>query len=142
MKNRLAALVVASSLAIVPTAIGAVPFTVIVNAGVKGKSISRETLTQVFLGRIDRWSDGRPVTPVDLSATSEVRASFSQAALGMSVFNVRGHWLRALSAGRRPPLTRATDAEVIAFVASNSGGIGYVAEGAVLPDTVRVLVVE
>ena len=141
MRNRLAALVLASSLAVVPAA-SAAPFTVIVNANVRGKSITRETLAQVFLGRIERWADGRPISPVDLSVTSEVRKSFSQDALGMSVFNVRGQWLRAISAGHMPPLTRATDEEVIAFVAANPGGIGYVAQGAVLPATVKVVGVE
>jgi ABC-type phosphate transport system substrate-binding protein len=141
MRNRLAALIQACSLAIVPSA-SAAPFTVIVNAGVRGKTITKETLTQVFLGRIERWADGRPISPVDLSVTSEVRKAFSQDALGMSVLNVRGQWLRAISAGHMPPLTRATDEEVIAFVAASAGGIGYVAEGAVLPATVKVIVVE
>jgi ABC-type phosphate transport system substrate-binding protein len=141
MRNRLAAFVVASSLAIVPSA-GAAPFTVIVNASVRGKSITRDTLTQVFLGRIERWADGRPISPVDLSVTSEVRKTFSQDVLGMTVFNVRGHWLRALTGGHIPPLTRATDEEVIAFVAANPGGIGYVTQGAMLPPTVKVVAVE
>ena len=141
MRYRLAALVLASSLAVVPSA-SAAPFTVIVNASVRGKSITRETLTQVFLGRIERWADGRPITPVDLSVTSEVRKTFSQDVLGMTVFHVRGHWLRTLASGHIPPLTRATDEEVIAFVAANPGGIGYVAQGAVLPATVKAVGVE
>ena len=144
MRIRVAAFVLASSLALaIAASASATPaFAVIVNARVKGKSISRETLTQVYLGRIDRWGDGQTISPVDLSVTSAVRGSFSESVLGMSVFNVRGHWLRAISVGRVPPLTRATDQEVIAFVAANPGGIGYVAEGAVLPETVKAVGVD
>ena len=141
MRNRLAAFALASSLAIVPSA-AAEPFTVIVNARVQGRSITKETLAQIFLGRIARWGDGRPITAVDLSATSAVRASFSQAVLGLTVVNVRGYWLREISAGRWPPKTRSSDDEVIAFVAASPGGIGYVSGAAALPSTVKAVVVQ
>jgi len=38
-----------------------------------------------------------------------------------------------------PPPVKATDAEVIAFVAKNAGAVGYVAAGTALPPDVRAL---
>ena len=141
MRNRLAGLALLASLATVPSA-GAEPFTVIVNARVPGRSVSKDTLAQIFLGRIERWGDGRAIAPVDLSATSAVRASFSKVVLGQSVLGVRGHWLRAMSAGQRPPMAYAGDDEVIEFVSKNPGGIGYVSDATALPSTVKTVAVQ
>jgi hypothetical protein len=60
----------------------------------------------------------------------------------MTLDGVRAHWMQALPAGSRPPVTRPTDEAAIAFVAAQSAGIGYVAETAPLPDTVKVVTVE
>jgi ABC-type phosphate transport system substrate-binding protein len=117
-------------------------FKVIVNAKVNGRTIPKATLAQIYLGEVERWSDGHPIVPVDLSTTSGVRATFSQAVLGMSVFNVRGYWMRTMGIGRRPPLSRSSDDEVISFVSVRAGGIGYVSDSAVLPATVKAVAIE
>jgi ABC-type phosphate transport system substrate-binding protein len=38
-----------------------------------------------------------------------------------------------------PPRTKETDVEVVDYVASHPGGIGYVAVGTAVPSTVKVL---
>ena len=50
------------------------------------------------------------------------------------------YWNRRLVEGKgRPPKVKASDSEVIAFVASKPGGIGYVSATIELPPGVRVL---
>ena len=120
----------------------ATSFKVIAHPGVPGKRIARETLAQIYLGKVARWGDGRPIEAVDLSAMSRARQAFSVDVLGMSVEGVRHYWLRALSAGKRPPPTKASDADVISFVASTPGGVGYVSDAAETPSTVRVVPVQ
>ncbi len=115
------------------------PFKVIVNTRVAGRVIPREVLAQIFLGSVARWGNARLIVPVDLSSTSAVRAAFSEKVLGMPVEAVKLHWLRRLSAGQRPPLSKPTDEDVIAFVAAEPGGIGYVSPLTPLPETVREL---
>ena len=117
-------------------------FKVIVNAKVAGRTIRRDSLAEIFLGRAERWIDGRPVTPVDLSTTSPVRESFTKGVLEMTVLSVRVYWTRTISMGHFPPPTRPSDDEVVAFVARNAGGIGYVSEQATLPETVKVVAVQ
>lgn len=118
-------------------------FKVIANLRVPGAHIPRDTLARVFLGQVSRWGDGSLIEPIDLSSTSTVRQAFSTAVLGMPVEAVRNHWLRLmLSGGRRPPMTRESDAEVIAFVAANPGAVGYVSEKAEIPRTVHVVEVQ
>jgi ABC-type phosphate transport system substrate-binding protein len=119
-----------------------VAFKVIVNAKLSGRSITKQTLSQIFLGRAGRWSDGRPVTPVDQSMASPIREAFSQEVLGMSVRGVQRHWTEIGFERQRPPRAKATDEEVIAFVAAESGGVGYVSEAASLPESVKPLVVQ
>jgi ABC-type phosphate transport system substrate-binding protein len=142
MKTRLAAVLVSIALAGSRPAQAADAFKVIVNAKITGHAVSRETLAQVYLGRADRWSDGKPIAAVDLSTTSPVRAAFSQAVLGMSTLAVRQHWTRTIGNGHVPPMARSTDEDVIAFVSARTGAVGYVAADAVLPDTVRVVAVQ
>lgn len=142
MKTRLAAVLVSIALAGSRTAQSADAFKVIVNAKLSGQAVSRETLAQVYLGRVERWSDGKPIAAVDLSTTSPVRAAFSQSVLGMSVLGVRQHWTRSIATGHVPPLARSTDEDVIAFVSTRTGGVGYVSADALLPDSVRAVAVQ
>ena len=142
MKTRVAAVLVSIVIAGSRPAHAGDGFKVIVNAKLTGQAVSRETLAQVYLGRVERWSDGKAIAAVDQSTTSPVRAAFSQTVLGMSILAVRQHWTRSIATGRVPPMARSTDDDVIAFVATRTGGVGYVSADAILPDTVRALVVQ
>jgi ABC-type phosphate transport system substrate-binding protein len=142
MKSRLAATLVLIALAGPRPAVAAESFKVIVNARMTGRAIARETLAEVYLGKTERWGDGKPIAAVDLSTTSPVRAAFSQTVLGMSVVGVRTFWLRTIDSGHFPPMVRATDEDVIAFVGARTGAVGYVSADAVLPDTVHVVTVK
>jgi ABC-type phosphate transport system substrate-binding protein len=117
-------------------------FKVVVNPNVSGSKIDRGVLAQIFLGKARRWSDGRPIVAVDLSTTSAVRETFSAEVLGMRIDGVKNYWIRNVGAGVRPPMTKASDQEVLAFVASAPGAVGYVSEGTPLPPDVRVVAVE
>jgi hypothetical protein len=141
----LLSLLVAGSLSLAlpgPAASSEVAFKIIVNPKVGGRAITRDTLAQIYLGRAQRWGDGRPIVPVDQSGASAVRAAFSVAVLGMPVPAVVQHWLRVVATGTRPPVTRQSDADVIAFVAAESGGVGYVSAAAPLPETVALLALQ
>ena len=118
------------------------PFKVIVNAKVAGTAVPRGTLAHIYLGRVKRWSDGRPIAAVDLPSNSPVRIAFTTRVLDMTMLAVRAHWMQLLPAGDRPPLTRTSDDAVIGYVASQPGGVGYVSEGAVLPDSVKTVNIE
>lgn len=115
------------------------PFQVIVHNDVGGTAISRATLAAIFLGKVDRWGSGGQIAPVDLTATSSVREAFSEHVLGMPTAGVRHYWLERIAEGHWPPRTRQTDEEVVDYVASTPGAVGYVAPGTTLPDTVRVV---
>lgn len=121
------------------------PFKVIVNAKVPGRAIPRDVLAQIYLGKVSRWGNESAIAAVDQSSTSAVRQAFSEQVLGMPVEGVKNLWLRMVSTGQvnqRPPLTKSTDEDVIAFVAGAPGGVGYVALTTPIPDTVREIQVQ
>jgi ABC-type phosphate transport system substrate-binding protein len=106
-------------------------FVVIVAASNPASSIKRQELARIFLKKTGRWSDGRGVVPVDLSAGSPVRSAFTRAVLSVEgmgqISAVQNFWLQQVYSGRSsPPTVKATDAEVLAFVAANPGAIGYI----------------
>ena len=66
------------------------------------------------------------MVPVDQSAGSPVRSAFTRAVLSVEgmgqISAVQNFWLQQVYSGRStPPPVKATDAEILAFVAANPG---------------------
>lgn len=114
-------------------------FQLIAHPGVTGTTVPRDVVASIFLKKVERWGNGQAIDPVDLTATSQVRESFSEAVLGMPVAGVRIYWMDRMSKGVSPPRTKEADMDVIGYVAAHPGGIGYVAVGTPLPPTVKIL---
>jgi hypothetical protein len=100
---------------------------VIVNASSSVSELERDEVVRLFLRQRLKWSDGRAVAPVDQSVRSSVRDAFSSAVLRMPLPAVQAFWQRQLSfGGGTPPPVKASEAEVLAFVAGEPGAIGYI----------------
>ena len=112
---------------------------IIVHPQVKGTQIPRAAVAAIFLKQAPRWSDGSPVVPVDQSVKSPVRSAFSNRVLGQPLMDVQIYWQRKMSVGLTPPPVKTSDEEVIAFVASTPGSIGYVSAGAAVPESVKAI---
>ncbi|MEP6729306.1 MAG: hypothetical protein ABJE10_01645 [bacterium] len=102
-------------------------YKVIANASVTDVAVSRAHLTRLFLKQDSKLPSGAPVVVVDLNSASPVRQAFSKAVLGRDVGSVKTFWQQQIFAGRAsPPIEKATDAEIAAYVAATPGAIGYV----------------
>lgn len=113
-------------------------FKLIVNRSVHAKEISRAQAKQIWMKNVARLSDGTEAVPVDQSRDSPVREAFSREVLGRSTTAVEAFWSRQIFSGKQvPPAKVDNDAEVIAYVASVPGGLGYVARDRKLPDSVK-----
>lgn len=118
------------------------PYRVIVNAKNPVTRLPRKLVTEAMLKKTTRWSDGSVIKPVDLVPDSSVRRVFSEEVLKRSVESVRAYWQQIVFSGRDvPPPELANDAEVVKFVASHDGALGYVSGAATL-DGVKAVVVE
>jgi len=120
----------------------AASFKLIVNDSVKARSLSKKTVSDYFLKKAKKWADGTTVVPVDQIESSEVRDQFSRAVHGKPAAAIKSYWTQQIFSGRDvPPVEKKSDAEVIAFVKSNPGAIGYVAD-TTATDGVRVVTLE
>jgi len=115
------------------------PFRVIVNPQVRGNQIARAVLTSIFLKQAPKWGDGSLVQPIDQSVQSPVRHSFSSEVLQQGLVAVQVYWQRKMSSGVVPPPVKTSDEEVVSFVASTPGAIGYVSATTPLPDSVKAI---
>jgi ABC-type phosphate transport system substrate-binding protein len=120
-------------------------FVVVVNSSVAGTSMHRADLAAVFLKKAVRWGDGSPANPVDQSGTSPTRKSFSEEVLHMPVMAVVQYWGKQLASmaasALRPPIVKASDDEVLVYVAKTSGAVGYVSSGTIPPPGVKVVTI-
>jgi len=112
-------------------------FTLVVNAS-RPAALSRKQVADYFLKRVSILPDGTLVAPIDLSVASPTRAAFSKTVIGQPTEGVVRYWQQTMNAGLRmtPPLVKAEDG-VLSVVQSMPGGIGYVTEGATLPEGVK-----
>lgn len=117
-------------------------FQVVVNASASLTQISRDDLSNIFQKKKNNLPSGESAKPVDLSADADVRESFSQAVHGRSANQIAAYWQQQIFSGRGvPPEEKASEDEVIAYVSSTPGAIGYVSAGASLGSGVKTLAV-
>ena len=134
------ALLVAAGLARPARAQDEVSFQVIVNAANPVASLTREETSRLFLRKVVTWKTGGAVQPVDQGEGSAARRSFSKSIHRRDIPGVKRYWQELIFTGQGvPPLERASDEEVVAFVAGSRGAIGYVAPGVALGRKVRAI---
>jgi hypothetical protein len=119
--------------------VAATGFQVVVHPDVEGTRIPRSALSSIFLKEAPRWADGELVQPVDQSMRSEVRAVFCQEVLDVSVDELKRLWHQKILAGVMPPPVKASDEEILAYVAEKKGAIGYVSVDTPLPEGVKTV---
>jgi ABC-type phosphate transport system substrate-binding protein len=114
-------------------------YKVVVNHHNRQTSMSRKDLSAIFLRRRAQWPDGTTAWPVNLIESARARVDFTRDVHGRTVATVRNYWLQMLFSGRGvPPIEKATDQEVLDYVKSHPGAVGYVSVGAPT-DEVKVL---
>ena len=114
-----------------PQAAQPAAFQLIVNEKNPVTSVERKFVEEAFLKKASRWSTGTLIRPVDLSPGSAARADFSQEILGRSVAAVKSYWQQLIFSGRDvPPPEVDTEDQVVKYVISHGGAVGYVSGGA------------
>jgi len=115
-------------------------FVVVVNVTNPASSIGRSQLAARFTKKEQSWSDGTPAFPVDLPADDPTREAFTAAIHGKSAQAIRAYWQQQIFSGRQvPPPERDSDEQVLAYVRTTVGAVGYVRPTARLGPNVKVL---
>lgn len=106
-------------------------FKVIVNSANTTTDLPAAVVGKLFLKETTKFPNGSAAQPVDQAKTSATRASFSKAVIGRPVAAVETFWQQQIFSGKEvPPQNKPTDDDVIAFVKSTPGAIGYVSASA------------
>jgi len=118
-------------------------YAVIVHKSNPVTSLSKNEVSQMLLKKMSRWEHGTSVDPVDLESNSSVRESFSKDVHGRSVSSINNYWQRQILAGRStPPVEVSSDADVVAYVRSHPGAIGYVSSVADVKDVKVINIID
>lgn len=111
-------------------------YVVVVNAA-GPSSLSKDDLSRIFLKK------SKNLTPVDQEKDAKVRSAFSKAVLGRPLSAIISYWQQQIfSGGDSPPVEKASDADVLAFVRNNPKAIGYVTPGTDLGSGVHAVTVQ
>jgi ABC-type phosphate transport system substrate-binding protein len=118
-----------------------VTYVVIVNPRNPSRVLSRKFVSEAFLKKTTRWSDGEVIRPVDLAEGTPARGTFTKDMLQRSVAAVKIYWQQIIFSGRDlPPPELSADQDVVRFVMKHGGAIGYVSAAAPVGDAVVVKV--
>jgi ABC-type phosphate transport system substrate-binding protein len=99
---------------------------VIANPSIKGDSISKSVLRDVYTGTITKLADGSHLRPVFLKDEA-LRAEFVKGKLGASEIMIITGWRKLVFAGQGTmPKEFDSEAAVVEYVAHTPGAIGYV----------------
>lgn len=100
---------------------------VVVNARAGVAAMTRNEVANIFLGRYRAFFNGLEAEPIDVEDRNPERARFYSLLLGKNLSEINAYWSRQTFSGRVRPIARAASAdEVLHWVASHPGGIGFV----------------
>ena len=100
---------------------------VVVNARCGVAAMTRNEVVNVFFGRNRLFFNGAEAQPVDMPDTHPDRTRFYSGLVGKDISEVNAYWSRQVFSGRmRPPAKVTTSEEVLKWVVSHPGGIGFV----------------
>ncbi len=113
----------------------------VVNATNWVTALQLEQVRGAYLGKTYRWpSSSQEVLAVDQVDRSPARALFARQILGKSLDALNSYWQRQIFSGRTsPPPQRVSDTDVLIYVRSNPGALGYVQAGTDLGTGVKVI---
>jgi ABC-type phosphate transport system substrate-binding protein len=103
-------------------------------------TLSKDQVTDIFLGKVSRFPNGTQAIPIDQADGSPTRDEFYATYTGKSPAQVKSHWAKLIFTGRgQPPKAASTDAAARQLIAANPQAIGYLERNAV-DSSVKVLV--
>lgn len=115
---------------------------VVVSPHNPASALSRTEVSNIFLGKLRQFPDGRPASPVDQPEGSEVRTAFYREIGNRTPAEIKAYWSKMIFTGRgHPPPVAAGDERVKEIVAGQPGAIGYIGSASV-DRRVKVLAVQ
>jgi ABC-type phosphate transport system substrate-binding protein len=138
--NRIRWSIFALALSLAMARAGNADVVVVVSAKCAVSTLSKDQVTDIFLGKTTRFPDGAPAVPIDQAEGSPARDEFYSAFANKSPAQMKAHWTKIIFTGRgQPPKSVPNSVEVRKLIAANPQAISYIERSAV-DSTVKVLV--
>ena len=112
---------------------------VIAHPDIKIDKLTRQQVSDLFLGKAKQLSDGTKVVVFDHKDDELIKEEFYRKVANMTIDQLKAYWAKIEFTGQAfPPLAYKGDQAVKRLVSHTTGGIGYIEEGDV-DGTVKVL---
>jgi len=112
---------------------------VIAHPDIKIDKLTRQQVSDLFLGKAKQLSDGTKVVVFDHKDDEVIKEEFYRKVTNMTIEQLKAYWAKIEFTGQNfPPLAYRGDQAVKRLVSHTTGGIGYIEEGDV-DGTVKVL---
>ncbi len=112
---------------------------VIVNLDSRVEKLTRDEVTNIFMGRQKRLPSGLVALPVEQATPAATRARFYQLLVKKELPEINAYWARLFFSGQAQPPRQAESAEeVLELVTMNKGAIGVI-DGARVDRRVRIV---
>jgi len=106
-------------------------YKIVVNKDNPVSSLSQKEISNLFLKKVTKWSNGLTVQPVDLVESSAIRENFSKEIHNRKVSSIKAYWQKQIFSGRKvPPAEKKSNREILTYVQNNPGAVGYVSASA------------
>ncbi len=103
-------------------------------------TLSKNQVSDIFLGKMTRFPDGRQVVPIDQLEISTEREAFYLKFANKTPAQIKAYWSKIIFTGRgQPPPEVSNDIEVKKFLAKHPDAIGYIEQKQV-DDRVKVVI--
>ncbi len=115
---------------------------VVVSADNPVETLSRTQLTDIYLGRLNRFPNGDAVVPIDQRESSPAHDEFYNRYLGQSPAQIKAHWSKLIFTGRGQPPRAVPGGDAAAeLVAENPNAIGYL-DASLVDERLRMVTIE
>ena len=99
---------------------------VIVNSSVTDSSIDEASLQKIYLGKKTKWDNGDKIVPVTLD-NGPTHDDFLTTFVKKNSSQFSAYWKKQIFTGQGvPPKSVPSETDVVSFVSSTTGGIGYI----------------
>jgi len=100
--------------------------------------LNAKEIRSIYLAKINEFSNGDRVRPIDVNNNDEVRGAFTKKILRKSPSSLNSYWSRMIFSAKGTPPQTLSMAAAKAKVANDKSAIAYI-DAALVDDSVRVV---
>ncbi len=108
------------------------PIVVVVSVNSTIKSLNKEQVANLFLGKSSIYPDGSAAIPIEQSDDTETHQEFHKSITEKSASQLKSYWSKMIFSGKgTAPKEVASNAELLTLISSNPTMLGYIDKKAV-----------